>query len=49
MLVLPVLRLLGAPDNRFLTTLAVTGVMVFLMIYIVIPRYMKLIQRWLFD
>jgi antibiotic biosynthesis monooxygenase (ABM) superfamily enzyme len=45
----PVLRLLGVPDNYFLTTLVVTGAVVFLMVYIVMPNYTKLIRRWLFD
>ena len=44
----PVLRLLGVPNNHLLTTLVVTGVVVFLMVYVVMPRYTKLIQRWLF-
>lgn len=44
----PALRLLGAPDNNLLTTLAVTGTVVFLMVYVVMPRYTKLLKRWLF-
>ena len=46
--VVPTLRLTGVPDNRYLTMLAVTGVVTFLMVYVVMPRYTKLIQRWLF-
>ena len=48
LLVTPVLRQLGVPSNQFLTTLVVTGIVVFLMVYLVMPRYTKLIQRWLF-
>jgi uncharacterized protein len=48
LVVTPVLRHLGVPNNRFLTTLAVTGAVVFLMVYIVMPRYTRLIKRWLF-
>jgi Uncharacterized protein conserved in bacteria len=44
----PIMHFLGAPNNRFLTTLAVTGVVVFLMVYAVMPRYTRLVQRWLF-
>ena len=44
----PALRLLHVPDNHFLTTFAVTGTVVFLMVYLVMPRYTKLIHRWLF-
>lgn len=46
--VTPVLRYLGMLNNRFLTTLAVTGAVVFLMVYIVMPQYTRLIKRWLF-
>lgn len=44
----PLLSSLGAPDNQLLTTLIVTGTVVFLMVYVVMPRYTKLIKRWLF-
>jgi hypothetical protein len=40
---------LGVPDNHFITTLASTGVVVFLMVYVVMPRYTRLIHRWLFN
>jgi antibiotic biosynthesis monooxygenase (ABM) superfamily enzyme len=36
------------PSNHLLTTLVVTGIAAFLMVYLVMPRYTKLIQRWLF-
>lgn len=48
LVVAPLLRHLGVPNNHFLNTLAVTGTVVFLMVYLVMPRYTKLIQRWLF-
>lgn len=44
----PLLRYVGVPDNLFLTTFAVTAAVVFLMVYVVMPRYTKLIKRWLF-
>ena len=44
----PVLHLLGAGDSRPIQTLVVTGVVVFLMVYVVMPRYTRLVQRWLF-
>lgn len=47
-IVSPVLRLLGVADNHLLTTLVVTGTVVFLMIYVVMPRYTRLVRRWLF-
>lgn len=48
LVVAPLLRHLGVPNNHFLNTLTVTGTVVFLMVYLVMPRYTKLIQRWLF-
>ena len=48
LVVMPVLRRLNLPESHLLTTLAVTGVVVFLMIYVVMPRYTKLIKRWPF-
>lgn len=47
-IVSPVLRSLGVPNNQPLTTLIVTATVVFLMIYVVMPRYTKLVRRWLF-
>ena len=44
----PILRSISVPDHPLLTTFAVTGVVVFLMVYVVMPRYTKLIKRWLF-
>lgn len=47
-LVVPVSRSLGLPQDPTLNTLLVTGVVVFLMVYVVMPRYTRLMQRWLF-
>jgi antibiotic biosynthesis monooxygenase (ABM) superfamily enzyme len=44
----PAATLLGLPANRYLDTLIVTGVIVFLMAYVVMPRYSRLVRRWLF-
>jgi len=49
MLITPVLDQFSLGDNRVVTTLAVTGTVVFLMVYVVMPRYTKLIKRWLFN
>jgi uncharacterized protein len=48
LVVTPALQYLGIPDNRYLTTLAVTGIVVFFMVYLVMPRYTKITRRWLF-
>lgn len=47
--VAPILRLMGIASSRLLTTLAVTSVVVFLMVYVIMPRYTRLVQRWLFS
>jgi len=45
----PLLSLAGVPANQALTTLVVTAVVVFLMVYVIMPRYTRLMQRWLFS
>lgn len=46
--VAPVMRSVGIPSYLPVTTFVVTAVVVFLMVYIVMPRYTRLVQRWLF-
>jgi antibiotic biosynthesis monooxygenase (ABM) superfamily enzyme len=48
MIVSPALRFLGIPDHRLFTTFVVTGAIVVLMVYVIMPRYTKLMKRWLF-
>ncbi|HJV33990.1 antibiotic biosynthesis monooxygenase [Geomonas sp.] len=48
LVVTPILQDISIPDNRLITTLVVTGVIVFLMVYVVMPRYTRVVQRWLF-
>jgi len=47
-LVLPALGAIGFSPNVLTNTLVVTAVVVFLMVYVVMPRYTRLAQRWLF-
>ena len=42
------LRQLGVPQNHYLDLLLSTGSVVWIMVYLVMPHYTKLIQRWLF-
>ncbi len=44
----PVLGYLEIHDIRMLSSLIVTGFVVYLMVYVVMPRYTRLVQRWLF-
>jgi antibiotic biosynthesis monooxygenase (ABM) superfamily enzyme len=48
LIVLPALQRIGIPAWPPIAALTVTGVVVFLMVYIVMPRYTRLVQRWLF-
>jgi len=48
MLLFPLLRWLQVPGNHYLDTLLLTGIVVSLMVWVVMPRYTKLVHRWLF-
>jgi antibiotic biosynthesis monooxygenase (ABM) superfamily enzyme len=47
-LLTPALRGLRIPDHDAVTVLISTGMVVFLMVYVVMPRYTRLLKRWLF-
>lgn len=49
LVVVPLLHKAGLPPNHYLDVLCVTGVIVWLMVYVIMPRYTKLISRWLFE
>jgi antibiotic biosynthesis monooxygenase (ABM) superfamily enzyme len=49
LVVMPLLHDLGLPQNRYIDALCSSGLLVALMVYLVMPRYTKLLQRWLFD
>jgi len=44
----PALARIALDGNRLVTTLVVTGIVVLLMVYVVMPRYTRLLKRWLF-
>lgn len=46
--IVPALQAAGVPASVPITTLAVTAVVVFLMVYVVMPHYTRLVRRWLF-
>jgi antibiotic biosynthesis monooxygenase (ABM) superfamily enzyme len=48
-LLLPLLHEIGLPNERYLNALIASGMVVAAMVYVVMPRYTKLVQRWLFD
>lgn len=45
---LPLLRWLNLPEQLYIDTLILTAIVVFLMVYVVMPRYTKLVRNWLF-
>lgn len=49
LVLLPILRWFDMPDHHLLNTLLVTGAVVLLMVYVVMPRYTKLVRHWLFN
>jgi len=44
----PLLRYLKIPDNRFLDSFISTGCLIFMLVFVVMPHYTKLIQKWLY-
>lgn len=48
LVLIPVLRWLGLPAFHYLDTLILTGIVVTLMVYVVMPRYTRLVRNWLF-
>lgn len=48
LLVIPVLRLLKIPANHYFDGLLISGFIVFLMVFVVMPNYTKLIKKWLY-
>lgn len=49
LVIVPAMQAAGLPANRLLTGLLVTGAIVGLMVYVVMPHYTQLVRRWLFD
>lgn len=47
--VVPALRAIGLTGNHYLNTFAVTGIICALMVYLIMPRYTRIVHRWLFS
>ncbi len=45
----PLMNSIGLPDNRYLRTFIITGIVVYLMVYWIMPRFTKLLRKWLYD
>lgn len=48
LLIFPVLRILNFPDTKIINSLFVSGIVVFIMVYWLMPNYTKLIRKWLY-
>lgn len=48
LVLMPLLRWLGIPEHHATDMLLVTATLVFLMVYVVMPRYTKVVRHWLF-
>jgi len=48
LIILPILSALRFPENRFLNSFVISGTIVFIMIYLLMPKYTKLIKKWLY-
>lgn len=47
-LALPILNMLGLPQNKIISSFVVSASVVFLMVYVIMPNYTKLVKKWLF-
>ena len=49
LVVSPILNAAGVPNGGPLAALPVTALVVFMMVYVVMPRYSRLMQPWIGD
>lgn len=47
-IILPILRICGISQYRYIDSLFISGTVVALMVYLVMPYYTKLIKKWLY-
>ena len=48
LLILPALRWLKIPQSRYIDSLFVSGTVVLIMVYLLMPNYTRLIRKWLY-
>jgi antibiotic biosynthesis monooxygenase (ABM) superfamily enzyme len=46
--VLPFLRIISIPANHYFDGFIISGIIVFLMVFLVMPNYTRLIKKWLY-
>jgi antibiotic biosynthesis monooxygenase (ABM) superfamily enzyme len=47
-LVFPTLKFLNFPENKFINSFFVSGIVVYIMVYLLMPKYTLLIKKWLY-
>lgn len=47
--VFPILKVLGLPENKLINSFFVSGTVVFIMVYFLMPKYTALIKKWLYN
>ena len=48
LIILPLLRKVNLPQNRYIDSVFISGSIVFIMVYLLMPSYTKLIKKWLY-
>jgi len=48
LIILPILNVLHIPENRFINSFFISGTVVFIMVYLLMPNYTRLIKKWLY-
>ncbi len=46
---IPAMKTIGFPEDRYLRTFILSGIIVYLMVYVIMPRFTKLLQQWLYQ
>jgi antibiotic biosynthesis monooxygenase (ABM) superfamily enzyme len=48
LIVFPIFEILNIPENRFINSFFVSGLVVLIMVYLLMPNYTRLIKKWLY-
>lgn len=48
LIVLPILKMAHVPENRFINSFFISGTVVLIMVYWLMPNYTRIIKRWLY-
>lgn len=48
LLIIPFLKILGFPENKLISSFFISGIVVFVMVFLLMPIYTRLIRKWLY-